>query len=53
MLLRVLHESIRCIEERILSQNQAISITVLHDLYGVHVQDTRYRSKLIVTRGVT
>ncbi len=30
---------IRCIEERILSQNQAISITVLHDLYGVHVQD--------------
>ena len=33
-------------EEKILPQNQAISITVLNDLYGGHVQDTRYRSKL-------
>ena len=36
----------KCIEEKILSQNQAISMRILHDLYGVHSEDTRYRSKL-------
>ena len=34
------------IQRKILSQNQAISMTVLHDLYGLYTQDTRYRSKL-------
>ena len=34
------------IQRIVLSQNQAISMTVLHDLYGLHTQDTRYRSKL-------
>ena len=34
------------IQRKVLSQNQAISMTVLHDLYGLHTQDTRYRSKL-------
>ena len=34
------------IEEKILAQNQAISIRVLHDLFGVHTEDTKYRSKL-------
>ena len=31
----------QCIEEKILAQNQAISIRVLHDLFGVHTEDTR------------
>ncbi|CAB4017036.1 Hypothetical predicted protein [Paramuricea clavata] len=41
------------IQRKVLSQNQVISMTVLHDLYGLHTQDTRYRSKLknrIVTK---
>ena len=34
------------IQRNVLSPNQAISMIVLHDLYGLHTQDTRYRSKL-------
>jgi hypothetical protein len=34
------------IQRKVLSPNQAISMIVLHDLYGLHTQDTRYRSKL-------
>ncbi len=36
----------KCIEEKILSQNQAISMRILHDLFGANTEDTRYRSKL-------
>lgn len=36
----------KCVEEKILSQNQAISMRILHDHFGVHTEDTRYRSKL-------
>ena len=35
----------KCVEERILNENQAISMTVLHELYGLH-PDARYRGKL-------
>lgn len=35
-----------CIEKRVLSQNQAISLSLIHELYGIHVHDTRYRNKL-------
>ena len=35
-----------CVEEKILSQNQAISMHILHDQFGAHTKDTRYRSKL-------
>ena len=35
-----------CVEEKILSPNQAISMHILHDLFGAHTKDTRYRSKL-------
>ena len=36
----------QCIEEKILAQNQTISIRVLHDLFGFRTEDTRYRGKL-------
>lgn len=35
-----------CIEKRVLSQNQAVSMSLIHELYGIHVHDTRYRNKL-------
>ena len=37
---------VKCIEDKIIGQNQAISISILHDLYGLHSGDTRYRNKL-------
>ena len=37
---------VKCIEDKIIGQNQAISMSVLHDLYELHTGDTRYRSKL-------
>ncbi len=37
---------IDCIEKRVLLQNQAVSMSVIHEIYGIHTQDTRYRSKL-------
>eukprot|EP00794_Sanderia_malayensis_P013074 gene13074-14416_t len=37
---------IDCIQKRVLSQNQAVSMSVIHEIYGIHTQDTRYRSKL-------
>ena len=37
---------VKCIEDKIIGQNQAISMSVLHDLYKLHSGDTRYRSKL-------
>ena len=35
-----------CIEEKVLTENQAVSMRILHDLYGLSTDDTRYRSKL-------
>ena len=35
-----------CIEEKILKENQAVSMKVLHDIFGLETEDTRYRSKL-------
>ena len=35
-----------CIEEKVLTENQAVSMHILHDLYGLSTDDTRYRSKL-------
>ena len=35
-----------CIEENVLTENQAVSMHILHDLYGLSTDDTRYRSKL-------
>ena len=35
----------KCIEEKILSQNQPISMSILHVLNGVHSEDTRYRKR--------
>ena len=32
--------------KQILMQNQAISMNVLHELYGLHENDTHYRNKL-------
>ena len=29
-----------CIEKRVLFQNQAVSMSLIHELYGIHVQDT-------------
>ena len=37
---------IDCIQKRVLSQNQAVSMALIHEIYGIHTQDTRYRSKL-------
>ena len=36
----------KCIEEKILNKNQAVSMTVLHELHGIHPEDARYRGKL-------
>ena len=36
----------KCVKEQILMQNQAISMNVLHELYGLQTHDTRYRNKL-------
>ena len=36
-----------CIEEKVLTENQVVSVRILHDLYaGLSTDDTRYRSKL-------
>ena len=35
-----------CIEEKVLTENQAVSMHILHDLYGLSTHDTRYYSKL-------
>ena len=35
----------KCIEEKILNKNQAVSMTVLHELYKLHPEDARYRGK--------
>ena len=37
---------IQCINERVLGKNQAVSMSVLHAIYGLKPGDTRYRSKL-------
>ena len=37
---------IDCIQKRVLSQNQAVSMALIHEIYGIYTQDTRYRSKL-------
>ena len=37
---------IQCINERVFGQNQAVSMSVLHAIYGLNPGDTRYRSKL-------
>ena len=34
------------IEEKVLTENQAVSMRILHDLHGLSTDDTRYRSKL-------
>ena len=40
-------EAVReCIEEKILKENHAVSMKVLHDIFGLETEDTRYRSKL-------
>ena len=40
-------EAVReCIEEKILKENQAVSMKVVHDIFGLETEDTRYRSKL-------
>ena len=31
----------KCVEEKILNKNHAVSMTVLHELYGPHPKDTR------------
>ena len=35
-----------CTEEKVLTENQAVSMHILHDLYGLSTDDTRYRSKI-------
>lgn len=37
---------IECLNVKVLSENQAVSMKVLHDIFGLHPEDTRYRSKL-------
>ena len=37
---------VACIEDRVIAQNEAISIAAIHEIFGVHPKDTRYRSKL-------
>ena len=37
---------IQCLHERVFGQNQAVSMSVLHDIYGLNPGDTRYRSRL-------
>ena len=34
------------IEEKVLTENQAVPMGILHDLHGLSTDDTRYRSKL-------
>ena len=36
-------------EEKVLTENQAVSMRILHDLYGLSTDDTRYRGKLKAT----
>ena len=36
----------KCIEEKIFNKNQTVSMTVLHELYGLHPEDARYRGTL-------
>ena len=35
-----------CIEKQVFSPNQTVSISLIHELYGIHLHDTRYRNKL-------
>ena len=35
-----------CIEKKVLTENQAVSMHILHELYGLSTDDNRYRSKL-------
>ena len=42
----VIEAVVKCIEDKTIGQNQAISTSVLHDLYELHTGDTKYRSKL-------
>ena len=37
---------VECINERVMGENQALSMAVLHEIYGLFPKDTRYRSKL-------
>ena len=37
---------VKCIEDKIIGQNQAFSMSALHDLHELHTGETRYRSKL-------
>ena len=34
-----------CIEKQVLSQNQPVSMSLIHEFYGIHIHDTRYRNK--------
>ena len=36
----------KCVKEKILNENEAVSMTVLHELYRLHPEDGRYRGKL-------
>ena len=35
-----------CIEIKVLNENQAMSMNVLHKLYGISISDSRYRNRL-------
>ena len=35
-----------CIEKQVFSQNQSVSMSLIHELYGIHIHDTKYRNKL-------
>ena len=37
---------LECIEEKILKKHEAVSMEVLHNIFGLETEDTRYRSKL-------
>ena len=37
---------IEFIENTILLQNQAVSMSLIHEIYGAHLQDKRYRNKI-------
>ena len=37
---------VECINVKVLCENQAVSMKVLHDIFGLYPEDTRYRNKL-------
>ena len=36
----------KLVSKKVLTENQAVSMSILHDLYGLSTDDTRYRNKL-------